>query len=199
MHPANPVAAATHPDPYPYYESLLKGPALFYDPSLGLWVASRAAVLREVFEHPACLVRPPGEVVPRALAGSSAGAVFAQLVRMTDGPTQQRAKLALQQALASVDLASAADRTRTLGTALAGTTGMLTPWINALPTMVMGDLLGFEAARLPLLAQWMSDFVRAMSPLSNAAQLDAASDAARHLLRRFGQLVHDGGSSLNFA
>lgn len=52
MNPANPIAAASHPNPYPYYQQLLAGPPLYFDASLGLWIASRAAVIGEVFDHP---------------------------------------------------------------------------------------------------------------------------------------------------
>ena len=43
MNPTNPIAAVTHRDPYPYYSTLVDGPPLAFDASLGLWVASRAA------------------------------------------------------------------------------------------------------------------------------------------------------------
>ena len=74
MHPSNAVAAASHPDPYPYYRQLLAGPALSFDADVRLWVASRADVIQEVFDNPHCLVRPLAEPVPLAIADGDAGA-----------------------------------------------------------------------------------------------------------------------------
>jgi cytochrome P450 len=195
MYPANPVAAACHDNPYPYYSDLLKGPALVFDEQLKLWVASRTAVIHEVLGNPHCLVRPSAEPVPSAIAGSSAGAIFAHLVRMNEGNTAHaRPRFALQQAFGSVDLAGVGINTRQLAEALAGTHGLpesfaLTPWMFDLPTYVVANLLGFDQAELPQLAAWMADFVRCLSPLSTDEQLTAASAAARELLLRFRRLV----------
>ena len=35
--PRDPVAAATHPDPYPYYRELITRRPLYHDDTLGLW------------------------------------------------------------------------------------------------------------------------------------------------------------------
>lgn len=68
----------------------------------------------------------------------------------------------------------------------------LTPWMQELPIYVMGDLLGFSEQELPQLSLWMADFVRCLSPLSNADELAAASAAARALLQRFQVLLESG-------
>lgn len=179
MQPANPIAAASHPDPYPYYRQLLAGPALAFDAGLGLWVASRAAVIQEVFDNPHCVVRPPAEPVPKAIADGSAGAVFGALARMTEGPEHALARQAIGRAVAQLDLAAVAARTRVL----AGETDA------DLATWVMADLLGFNHAELPQVAQWVGDFVRCLSPLSSAEQLAEASRAAQALVERVGALV----------
>jgi cytochrome P450 len=195
MFPTTAVGAASHPDPYPYYQQLLAGAPLVFEPQSGLWLASRAAVIEEVLANAACTVRPSGEQLPAALAGSSAGGVFAHLVRMNEGAAHAGPKRALQQALSSVNLVSAAATTRELGALLAAVHGLpereqLTPWAFDLPTWVVADLLGFERADLPQLARWMSEFVACLSPLSNADQLASASAAARALVRSFEQLLH---------
>jgi hypothetical protein len=40
--PDDPLAAVTHPDPYPYYADLVAHRPLYCDATLGLWVASSA-------------------------------------------------------------------------------------------------------------------------------------------------------------
>jgi len=182
MQPANPIAAASHPDPYPYYRQLLAGPPLQFDAGLGLWVASRAAVIQEVFDNPHCVVRPPAEPVPKAIADSSAGAVFGALARMTEGPDHALARQAIGRALAQLDLAAVAARTRVLAAQTQ----------EDLPTWVMADLLGFNHAELPQVAQWVGDFVRCLSPLSSAEQLGEASRAAQALVERVGVLAQTG-------
>jgi cytochrome P450 len=184
MHPANAIAAASHPDPYPYYRQLLAGAALQFDPGLGLWLACRAAVIQEVFDNAHCVVRPPAEPVPKAIADSSAGAVFGALARMSEGPAHALARQAIGRAVAQLDLAVVAARTR----ALAADTDA------DLPTWVMADLLGFSHRELPQVALWVGDFVRCLSPLSTEAQLAEASRAAQALMARVATLVQASGA-----
>jgi cytochrome P450 len=194
MEPLNAVAAACHPDPYPYYRRLLSGPALVFDDSLGLWIASRAAVIEEVMDNPHCLVRPPAETVPRAIADSEAGAVFARLVRMTEGPAQAAGKRAIIQALAALDLASLEERCAQIAAMLGQPTdAALTRWIRDFPTWVVAHLLGFGAHELPQVARWTADFVRCLSPLSTPEQLARAGVAARALKERMLQLLEVDG------
>ena len=96
--PKDPIAAASHPAPYPYYAALRQRPVL-RDESTGLWIATTAASVRAVLAHPAARVRPPREPVPEALVGTAAGAVYGQLVRTTDGTSQQATKAAIEAAL----------------------------------------------------------------------------------------------------
>lgn len=68
----DPIAAATHPDPYPYYARLVAERPFHRDPVLGLWVASSAAAVTAVLTNPACRVRPRAEPIPPALLGTPA-------------------------------------------------------------------------------------------------------------------------------
>lgn len=194
-----PLSAVSHANPYPYYQSLLDGPGLYFDAQLQCWVASHAAIVDEIFEHPDCAVRPSAEPVPAALAGSSAAAVFAQLIRMNEGVRHAAPKLALQQALGSLNLSGVQERSAYFSALLARQHGLTengawTPWMLDLPTYVMGALLGFSEPELTQLALWMADFVRCLSPLSSAEQLTAASVAARALLQRFSALLEAGST-----
>jgi hypothetical protein len=138
MHPSSPVAAASHADPYPYYASL---PDFSYDDVTGLWIACGASVIEEVMDNPHCLVRPVVEQVPKAIAGTSAGAVFARLVRMNEGVAHTVPKQVIAQAVAALDLCSVAERTAHLAAMLdtrhrlADGEG-LTSWVFDLPFSV---------------------------------------------------------------
>ncbi|WP_394789292.1 cytochrome P450 [Rhodoferax sp.] len=198
MPPIHALAAATDPDPYPYYAGLVAGPPLLWDAQLQLWIAARAAVVEEVFRHPHCRVRPPADAVPKALVGSSAGALFGQLVRMNDGEQHQRPKLALQQALAAVaadDVQRCAQQAvQALGLGAADVSALQAA-SHSLPSYAVAGLLGFDAAAWPDLAVWIADFVACLSPLSTVAQLDQASLAAQALLLRFKDLVQQAPRS----
>src|SRR5262245_25363476 len=84
--PATPLAAVPHPDPYPYYATLVANTPLARDATLGLWVAASAEAVTAVFTSERCRVRPRDEPVPKALVGTAVGEIFSRLVRMNDGP-----------------------------------------------------------------------------------------------------------------
>nr|WP_162589528.1 cytochrome P450 [Variovorax sp. RA8] len=185
--PAGAIAAVTHPDPYPWYARLREGPALARDERLGLWVASRAEVLREGFANPALRVRPPGEPVPRAIAGAPAGELFGQLVRMNDGATHAAHKPVLQKALCSLDLGGVRAAMPRIAAQVPAST--VAEACFAWPVAGVAHLLGFAYEELPVLADWTRDFVACLSPLSTEAQLGTASEAAAALMARFEALV----------
>ena len=194
MPPLNAVAAASHPNPYPYYQHLLAGPKLYFDADLRLWIASRAAVIQQVLDNPHCQVRPTGEAVPITIAGSSAGAVFARLIRMNEGTSHASPRRAIGQALAALDLAAIVRKTGQFAIMLGEPHGLsdgaaITRWVFELPTYVVADLLGLAQAELPLVVLWMADFVRCLSALSTTQELADASTAAQALHERFAQLV----------
>lgn len=197
MHPSNAVTAASHRDPYPFYRQLLAGPELYFDAGTRLWIASRTEVIQQVLNNPVCLVRPVAEPVPHAIAGGSAGALFSRLVRMNDGPGHAVAKRAIGQALATVEPASVASGADRLAALLARRHGLadgaaITRWIFDLPTYVMAGLLGVGDDELPLVARWVADFVRCLSPLSTPEQLAEAGTAAQTLNQRFAEVVRSG-------
>jgi cytochrome P450 len=200
MNSLNPVTATTHADPYAYYRELLNGPPLIFDPSLRLWVASRAGVVQEILAHPDCHVRPLSEPVPKAVTGTSAGGVFGQLVRMNDGEKHARPKLALQKALSQIDLESAstiaAKFSKTLSEkhAVPAADG-LSQWIFETPIFTIASLLGFEEPELETVAEQVGNFVACLSPLSTSDQLACSSNAADQLLLRFKGLMQASTSA----
>lgn len=203
MQPSDPIAAVVHDDPYPYYASLAARSGLVFDEGLKLWIAASPASVRAVLAHADCRVRPLAEPVPAAIAGAPAGQVFAALVRMNEGAAHTQPKLALQRALAGVDLARAtalaagftAQALRATGLAAAAAppagTALLAQAMFQVPVSTVAALLGFPAASLPALCGWMGDFVACLSPLSTREQLDGAHGAARALLDSFRTLLRD--------
>lgn len=177
MQPGNVIEALTHDYPYLYYASL---EGFAYDHGLRAWVASSPAAMREVLSNPACRVRPAAEPVPRAIAGTSAGDIFRQLMRMNDGEGHDAPKQALQRKLAEVDLPALMVSARRIGEAERGLS--LDAWTHRVPVRAVAMQLGFADAQLPELT---AQFVACLSPLSTPAQLEAASTAARALLAAF--------------
>ena len=199
--PPDPIAAVTHPDPYPYYAELVAHRPLYRDDALGLWVASSAAAVTAVLVSELGRVRPPSEPVPAALLGSPAAEIFRHLARMTDGAghaARKQAVSATLQPLEATRIAAESERwARRLGEAARPRIepAHLTAFIFDLPVHVVGSLLGIPTTRLRETAQWMSDFVRCLAPASTPSQIARGKDAAGHLLDLGRAVLRDGGDS----
>jgi cytochrome P450 len=199
--PRDPIAAVTHPDPYPYYAELLRRRPFHRDETLGLWVAASAEAATAALASPAGRVRPPAEPVPRALLGGAAGEIFGRLVRMTDGDAQARAKRAIVATLASVTPeAVATEARRWAGVLTNGATrdpAGLDALIFALPMHVVGTLLGFVSAQLPDVAERMRAFVAAIAPGSSPEAVEGGSAAAAGMVALTEDLINaPNGSGL---
>jgi cytochrome P450 len=192
-HPEHALAAVTHADPYPYYDSLAARPGLHFDDRVGLWIAASAADVMVVMTHPDCRVRPAAEPVPAAIAGGAAGQIFGALVRMNDGENHAQPKLALQRALAGVSTEAARRRAAVIGRQLWRADG-LASWMFEVPVSAMASLIGFADSQLPAVAAWMDEFVACLSPFSDAAQIERAHAAAQTLLESFKALMRDAAS-----
>ena len=188
MLPVNdPLEAVTHGDPYPYYARLVAEQPLYYDATLGMWVATGSAEAAGVLTSELCRVRPVAEPVPAALATSPAGVVFRNLVRMNDGERHAAMKRAVSIALAAVDLdEAAASADRWSGPLIAepaaqGNRTQALDGMAALSVYVVGGLLGIPDDRLPQLASWVRDFARCIAPGSNPVELERGGVAAERL------------------
>lgn len=183
----DPIAAVTHPDPYPYYAGLVAEAPLHRDERLGLWVASGAAQVTAVLTSERCRVRPPAEPVPAALVGSLAGDVFARLVRMNDGPPHEMVKPALATALHALAAGGMVDRARVAARRLAGelepaaAPTRLRDFALHLPVYVVAGLFGLRDEDLPGTAGWTGDFAAGLAPGASAEVVARASSAAGHL------------------
>ncbi|WP_082971970.1 cytochrome P450 [Rheinheimera sp. SA_1] len=197
--PINAIAAVQHANPYPYYALLRQGADLTFDTHLNLWLAAKAGVVLEVLAHPAAKVRPYNETVPAHLAGSTVGQVFSQLIRMTDGQTQQQAKIWLaprlhgwsdalvrQQTLLVIsalqqELATAYQRP---AVALFDDIMLLNEFIQQLPVRVVAALLEFNPSQAKMAATAIADFIRTLAPSAahDAAVMVAGEQASQLLL-----------------
>jgi cytochrome P450 len=185
----DPIIAATHADPYPYYAQLRAEGGLVFHQGLNVWMASSARAVAAVLAHPDCHVRPPHEPVPKAIVGGMAGKVFGQLMRMNEGERQRCPRSAIQPGLASID----ADEVNALvGARLitAGADGLHKAMFRG-PVCVVAALLGFSPAQGRAISELTADFVTCLSPLGDQVQRDAAHVAAEHLSGYFVELLDD--------
>lgn len=194
--PAHALAAASHPDPYGYYQRLRERTPLYFDTGLNLWVVSSHAGIAEAFDSPALRVRPASEPVPRALAGGPAGEVFANLVRMNDGAFHAAHKPSLQQhaqrwTRGEVAIAGA-EATLALQPSLSAN-----DFLTALPTRVMACLLGVPAPQLRQTIQWAQDFSAGIAGGATAPAVDRAHVAAAGLLAQGAALGLDVAQAAN--
>ncbi|MBB5608438.1 MULTISPECIES: cytochrome P450 [unclassified Janthinobacterium] len=190
--PVHPLAAVTHAAPHDYYRRLAEGPPLRFDARLDCWLATGTAGVQAVLAHADCRVRPLGMAVPENLAGTSCGAIFAELVRMNDGVRHTQPKQMLASALGQVDLARVHQSTLQIACDhIPLSAARLNDAMFELPLFAMADLLGFAPTQWPQLAAWTRDFVACLSPLSNSAQLAGAQLAAASLLQRFKFLLRE--------
>ena len=185
----DPIIAATHADPYPYYAKLRAEGGLVFHQGLKLWVASSAATVTTVLAHPDCHVRPPAEPVPKAIADGLAGEVFGRLMRMNEGERQRCPRSAIEPGLAVIDV----KEVQALVSAR-----LMTPDAEGLskamfrgPVCVVAALLGFSPAQARIVSELTADFVACLSPLSRQAQLEAAHGAAEQLRGHFFELLDD--------
>lgn len=186
--PPDPVAAVTHPDPYPFYAHCRAGPPLAWVPQRGLWVASRADVVRRLLVAPVLRVRPVAEPVPAALLGQPAGELFGLLIRMNDGPAHAVQRPAIGRALADLPLAGLRARALVLARARAGH-GPLDDALFDLPVQAVAQALGFADADLPRVAAWVREFVACLSPLVGSDEGVRAHRAAESLMTGMTRLV----------
>ena len=188
--PADPIAAVTHPDPYPYYADLVASRPIHRDAALGVWVVCGAAAVTAVLAEPACLVRPPAEPVPRAIVGREAGSIFGRLVRMNDGTKHAALKPAVSAATASIEKLVGGEAERWAERLVAE----LGPMDDAAPVnelalhvsaYVLASLLGVPADMLAGTAAIVGDFVRGIAPTATSDQLARGNAAAGELLGSF--------------
>lgn len=191
----DPIIAATHADPYPYYAELRAAGGLTFHHGLKLWVASSARAVCAVLAHPDCRVRPVQEPVPKAIAVGMAGKVFGQLMRMNDGEAQRCPRSAIEPPLGLIndEDVRALVATRLVTNDADG----LYKAMFCGPVCVVAALLGFTPAQARVISELTADFAACLSPLSNDLQLAAAHRAAEQLRGYCIELLAEPNTFLN--
>lgn len=184
--PDNLLCAASHPDPYPYYAALLAYRPFYRETQLGMWVALGAGAVRAVLDSPHCRVRPITEPVPANIAGSSAGRVFGNLVRMTDGGRHDTLRAAVTACIGAFEHERLAALAHSTAVACLGETGSSSAGINRFlhvyPVQVIAQQIGLPRAAASEAVVLIGDFVRCLSPLSDSAGIERSKAAASALL-----------------
>ncbi|NMO17958.1 cytochrome P450 [Pyxidicoccus fallax] len=182
----DPIAAATHAAPYPFYAHLVAERPLAWDATHRLWVAASAEAVRAVLSHPACRVRPPSEPVPSPIATTAMGGLYARWLRMTEGAASREGKRAVATALEALSPEAAGELGSRVCRALdSGTTlepGAVTEFAFAVPLHVVGQLLGLPSAVLPSVARATRRLAEGVSPLASPAEREAGARAAAELV-----------------
>lgn len=179
----DPFVAATSLDPYPQYAQLVAEQP--FGRQGGLWIASSAAAVTEALESGALRVRPPSEPVPRALAGTAIGGMFARMARMNDGAAHRMVKPSIVAALAGIPAYQVArDCARELRGSLPG------HFVFQLPACTVARLLGFELTDPALLARDLSRCIAGSPSPDEIARGSAAYELiARQVLASRAGLV----------
>jgi cytochrome P450 len=190
-----PLEAVTAADPYPFYSELVAEKPLYFDNSLGLWVASGAQIVNGVLRDARFKVRPGSEPVPNALLGLRSGDVFGSLMRMTDGPKRCPLKNAALDAI-NVECANecgrlAFDFANRLKNRSANSSSLdvIRRLMFLLPTYTIGASLGVPWEDLDRLTVEVSTLVAGISRLATTEQRILGDCAAEVLTARIETLI----------
>lgn len=189
----DPIVAVTSDEPGRIYAGIALQDALVWSDSIGMWVAANTSTVRDVLTHANCRVRPAGEPIPPCLTGTTAGAIFSKLARMTDGGYHDRAKRAISHALDSVEPGQLRSGASHRATALAND-GDLSRFSFELPIHVVGELLGAPDAQLRSLTEWTGSFVRCLVPRATEEDVLVGIVAANQLSELFSELLSGGNT-----
>ncbi|EPH46527.1 cytochrome P450 [Streptomyces aurantiacus] len=179
-------------DPYPLYARARRAEGLTYVPELRAWLVARDADVREVLRRPdvfssANAVR--GDVVPSQAALAVLGegiAVRRPVVITADGPAHQRLREPIVRGLTPARVAAVlpyvAERAEALADAFAApgsgrTVDVMEAYALRLPGQVIGHVLGFDPADVPLMVRGGHSTEQLLfRPLPEEGQLAAAHD-----------------------
>lgn len=193
--PEHALAAAGHPDPYPYYRALAED-GWRRDEQLGLWLAASHRAVDAVLGSPVCRVRPAREPVPAGIVGSPLGEAFGRWLRMSEGDAHARLRAAVAASLADLPLEEAEGAARRLArtylTAGAVDGRRLDSLVDFLPVAALGALLGWPESALAAAADRIARVCRALAAGADNAARERAAEACRILLADLAALPAEG-------
>ncbi|MCD5329828.1 hypothetical protein ACFFU8_04030 [Chromobacterium piscinae] len=193
--PKHALAAAGHPDPYPYYRELARD-GWRRDEALGLWLAASRRAVDAVMESPACRVRPAREQVPAGIAGAPLGEAFGRWLRMSEGDAHARLRTAVGEGLASLPCDEAELTARRLARAFLATGAVdglrLDALVDFLPVATLASLLGWPEAALAEAAAGIARVCGALAVDADAVARERGAEACRILLADLAALPAEG-------
>lgn len=170
--PADAVAAATHPDPYPFYADLRASGGAFFDAALRVWVVPTADGVEAALTLPLCRVRPVDQPVPPALLRSPLGTLYSRWARTNDGEAHARYRAVVVDGLNTLSLDVTERAARASGDAVTASPTWRPDGAGAtramfeIPLRTVAALLGVPAENLMTVVPSAQTLVRALSPLA---------------------------------
>lgn len=152
-----------------------------FDTDSGLWTIQDARQIEAAFTCPPLNVRPARDPVPPFLIGTRAGMIFGSLARMTEGDIHQQRRMVAESLISSLDLDRVSTCTSRANEILLRTSTTLDLWQLGLSSYVLGLAFGVAESSLPMLAQQVSSYTRAISPGGSESQIAEGSAAADDL------------------
>ncbi len=192
----SPVRAVTHRDPYPYYAALVAERPCYFDDELQCWVASSAAAVTAVLASSDCRVRPATEPVPSGIAGTAAGEVFGNLVRMTDGEFHDRVKAIVVESLGGVSAGEVSLQATECARSVLTGDRPVEELMFGVPAQVVARLCGLDDGSDERASRLIGEFVKCLPATADADQLRAAASAAEQLQALLGPRLTEDGTGL---
>jgi cytochrome P450 len=180
-----PITAVSADDPYPYYARLAVEHPLHFDADLNCWVAASTSAVEAVLNNSAFQVRPPGDVVPWAMRGTSLGDLFAHMVRMTDGTAHAPRRREAEQVLEGINVAAIASALPDLSAA------PLDALMFAFPSRAIATLLGIAPRDVEGIETYARALARAIAPGASPETVAPASRAVDALGAIFAERYPD--------
>ena len=193
--PEHALAAASHPDPYPYYRALARD-GWRRDERLGLWLAASRQAVGAVLASPACRVRPEREPAPAAIANTPLGDMFGRWLRMSEGETHARLRAAVAAGLAGLSVEEAEWTARRLARAFLAAGAIdgrrVDALVDFLPVATLAALLGWQETALAEAAAGIARVCRALAADADDAARERGAEACRILLADLAVLPAEG-------
>ncbi len=176
-----PATAATADDPYAYYARLAVEHPFFYDDHLRCWVACSVKAVEAVLGNDAFHVRPVIEPVPSIMQGTPLGALFAHMVRWTDGAAHAPRRRDVERLVDAMNVALIATAIPNLER------DPLDKLMFTFPSRAVATLLGITQARVQGIEEFARALARAIAPNATPDDVPRASSAVEALDRIFAE------------